>query len=188
MKTLLLASEELNWKVQPLSLKALSSPRSCWTTDMALLTVMTKMLSYIRSPRCFWLNLHTWSTVCTSYIHFPSHHQWSSGWVRRREIEDRPSKGCPFNARVLGHCATGKAKVTRLVERHYDRWPGRLSPSSFNKIDQSSRLTSTSSFNEIDRSSVLIKTSAFYFLKIHWSTKGEQGSRPGSLAEFQRRF
>ena len=27
------------------------------------------MLSYCRSPRRLWLNVHTWSNVCTSYIH-----------------------------------------------------------------------------------------------------------------------
>lgn len=30
---------------------------------------MAAMLSYCRSPRRLWLNVHTWSTVCTSYIH-----------------------------------------------------------------------------------------------------------------------
>lgn len=30
---------------------------------------MATMLSYCRSPRRLWLNVHTWSTVCTSYIH-----------------------------------------------------------------------------------------------------------------------
>ena len=30
---------------------------------------MATILSYCRSPRRLWLNVHTWSTVCTSYIH-----------------------------------------------------------------------------------------------------------------------